>query len=395
MAQARKAGRVQSKINMILFGDYFTGKSTLGIQMAMLKNPDGSPFRLLVIDAEQGGCDDIVNSLEDKGVNLENIYIVYTQSLEEVNHYIELASKHQDIYELDDDGEETDTVLLDADGKPFHPDAILVDGTSVLKLTSQQSLLNLARKRAKIKSSKNDKLTSEERRLAVEDAQLSQREWGALNYSGQSLVLNLAASGLHWVITCREKAETENVKIDGKMETVNTGRFIPDSFKSVGYNAKTICRMYRNSDEPDVVRMFVEKDRTGVFEGGSVVEDPSMLAFQPMIDRKVGKDLIVRNTMEQAVEKEGKLYQKSLGIEDEDEAPVENNAPAKAPVVDTAKELESKVNELKKIIKGLDATHRAEFSTTIKKRGLPTKPADIESIEVADQMIEIAKSISK
>lgn len=58
MARSRSGGAVQSKIQMILFGAPFTGKSTLALQSAYLKRPDGKPFRVLYIDPESGSIDD-------------------------------------------------------------------------------------------------------------------------------------------------------------------------------------------------------------------------------------------------------------------------------------------------------------------------------------------------
>lgn len=386
MAQARKGGAVQSKINMILYGTLFSGKSTMGMQMAMLNRPDGKPFRLLVLDAEQGGVDDLMESLGEQGVNLDNIYVVYTQSLEEVNQYIKWATERADFPELDDEGNETDEIVLDADGEPFHPDAILVDGSSVLKLTCQQSLLNLTRRRAKIKANRNG-LVGEEKALAIEDAQLSQREWGALGYSGQSLILNLAASGLHWIVTCREKAEKKDVVIDGKKESVDTGKYIPDSFKDVGYNAKTVIRMFRDDEEPDIVKAYVDKDRTGVYAVGQIVENPTMLSFQKIIDRNL-KAVVVKNSMQEAIDIESKMYQKSLGI-DLDETP-EDEIPD-TPVADIdAMKKQAKANHAK-----MNPAQRAEFSKLLKIRGLPTKMSDVTEPGIMALIIQASEEVLK
>lgn len=386
MAQARKGGAVQSKINMILYGTLFSGKSTMGMQMAMLKRPDGKPFRLLVLDAEQGGVDDLMESLGEQGVNLDNIYVVYTQSLEEVNQYIKWATERADFPELDDEGNETDEIVLDADGEPFHPDAILVDGSSVLKLTCQQSLLNLTRRRAKIKANRNG-LVGEEKALAIEDAQLSQREWGALGYSGQSLILNLAASGLHWIVTCREKAEKKDVVIDGKKESVDTGKYIPDSFKDVGYNAKTVIRMFRDDEEPDIVKAYVDKDRTGVYAVGQIVENPTMLSFQKIIDRNL-KAVVVKNSMQEAIDIESKMYQKSLGI-DLDETPEEENPDAPVADIDAMKK-QAKANHAK-----MNPAQRAEFSKLLKIRGLPTKMSDVTEPGIMVLIIQASEEVLK
>lgn len=88
MARARKATQTQSKLQMILFGEEGTGKSTLALQLAYFKRPDGKPFRVLYIDNENGSIDDFIGGLEADGINTENIYIVYTQSLGETREYI-------------------------------------------------------------------------------------------------------------------------------------------------------------------------------------------------------------------------------------------------------------------------------------------------------------------
>ena len=79
MAKARRASVTQSKLGMILYGEQFTGKSTMAMQLAYFKRPDGKPFRVLYIDPETGSIDDYLPDLEANGVNLDNIYIVYTR----------------------------------------------------------------------------------------------------------------------------------------------------------------------------------------------------------------------------------------------------------------------------------------------------------------------------
>ena len=46
MAKARKASVTQSKLGMILYGEQFTGKSTMAMQLAYFKRPDGKPFNV-------------------------------------------------------------------------------------------------------------------------------------------------------------------------------------------------------------------------------------------------------------------------------------------------------------------------------------------------------------
>lgn len=390
MAQARKGSRVQSKINLIAYGAPFSGKSTLGLQMAKLKNPDGSPFKLLILDCENGSVDEYLDDLENEGVALDNIYIVYTQSLEEVNKYIKAVTEKQDMYVLDDDGEETEEVVTDAEGKPFRADAILLDGTSILKMTCQQSLLNLSRKRAKVRANKNG-LTGEEKAVAVDGASLEMKDWGTLSYSGQSLILNLAASGVHWVVTAREKAETERHKnAKGEIETINTGKFIPDGFNGSDYNAKTVVRMFRDEDDPDVVKMRVDKDRTGIFAPGQIVEDPSILDFQELINKK-GTGFIPKNSMEQAIEIESKMYQKQAGILDEDEeAPFDTSSQQSATPSVSA-------DDLKKQIKAyrdkMGVPQRKALGERLKAEDIPTSLSKIDDTTILSRIVAICKEI--
>lgn len=84
MARFRSGNAIQSKIQMILFGNPFTGKSTMALQSAYLKNPDGSPFKVLYLDPESGSVDDYLPTLAENGVDMRNILIAYTQSITEV-----------------------------------------------------------------------------------------------------------------------------------------------------------------------------------------------------------------------------------------------------------------------------------------------------------------------
>lgn len=112
MARARNGNAIQSKIQMTIYGEPFTGKSTMASQFAYMKNPDGSPFKVLYLDPESGSIDDYLGTMKANGVNPANIWIVYTQSLTEVLDYISRATNNEDFYEIDDDGNETDLRYL-------------------------------------------------------------------------------------------------------------------------------------------------------------------------------------------------------------------------------------------------------------------------------------------
>lgn len=388
MAQARKASKVNKKINMFVYGEPFTGKTTLGIQLAKLHDENGQPMRVLVLDSEAGGCEFAIEELENEGINLENIYVVYTQSLEEVTHYIKLVTDNKDIYELDEEGNETDQIVLDADGKPFRAGALLVDGTSVLKMACQQSLLNLSRKRARVRATKQG-VTGEEKAVAIDGAGLEYKDYNTLNFSGQQLILNLAASGVHWIATAREKKETKSVHVNGSIQSVETGKLIADGFKGAEYNSDTLIRLYRDEDDPDTVKAYVIKDRSKTWAVGQIVENPSLVDFQKMIDKRTGNDVVIKNSMDQAVEIEMQMYQKQAGIIDDDtpttEAPTSSNAPSPADIKAQIKALSSKLYpETKK-----------EVGNRLKAEGLPTSYAKTDDIQTLTRMLEIVKEVSE
>lgn len=388
MAQARKASRVNKKINMFVYGEPFTGKTTLGIQLAKLHDENGQPMRVLVLDSEAGGCEFAIEELENEGVNLENIYVVYTQSLEEVTHYIKLVTDNENIYELDDEGNETDQVVLDADGKPFRAGALLVDGTSVLKMACQQSLLNLSRKRARVRATKQG-VTGEEKAVAIDGAGLEYKDYNTLNFSGQQLILNLAASGVHWIATARERKETKSVHVNGSIQSVETGKLIADGFKGAEYNSDTLVRLYRDEDDPDTVKAYVIKDRSKTWAVGQIVENPSLIDFQKMIDKRTGNDVVVKNSMDQAVEIEMQMYQKQAGIIDDDAPSTEINTPS-----DTPSPADIKA-QIKTLSAKLYPETKKEVGNRLKAEGLPTSYAKTDDIQTLTRMLEIVKEVSE
>lgn len=312
MAKARKASVTQSKLGMILYGEQFTGKSTMAMQLAYFKRPDGKPFRVLYLDPETGSIDDYLGELEANGVDLENIYIVYTQSLGEVREYIAKVKNNEDLYVLDEEtGDETDEVLLDADGEPFRADAIVVDGTSILNLTTKQGLIEFSKKRNKVKADK-DGLVGDARLVKIEGAGMELKDYQTINFKGQDLILDLMASGVHYIVTARETDEKETIKqADGSTMSVTTGRKIPDGFKGMTYNVKTEVRMFRNED--GVVCAHVKKDRTHTHEDNIIIEDPTLVDWQAVIDKTADKKaFVVKNDLTKAVDVEQNIYSKEI-----------------------------------------------------------------------------------
>lgn len=383
MAKARKASVTQSKLGMILYGEPFTGKSTMAMQLAYFKRPDGRPLRVLYLDPETGSIDDYLGDLEENGVNLENIYIVYTQSLGEVRQYIAKVKNGEDFYELDDDGEETDEIVLDADGEPFRADAIVVDGTTILNLTTKQGLIEFSKKRNKVKADK-DGLVGDARLVKIEGAGMELKDYQTVNFKGQDLILDLMASGAHYIVTARETDEKENIKLpDGTTQNVVTGRKIADGFKGMAHNVKTEIRMFRNED--GVVCAFVKKDRTHVHEDGITIEDPTLIDWQAVIDKTANRQqFVVKNDLTKAVDIEQDIYSKEIlgkvGQPAKEESAEENKSGADIEAM--KKEIIAKKNALSPVDK-------KEMGDKLKSAGLPTAFKNVTDATVLQKVLDM------
>lgn len=386
MARARKAAQTQSKLQMILFGEEGTGKSTLALEFAYFKRPDGKPFRVLYIDNENGSVDDFIGNLEAEGINTENIYIVYTQSLGETREYIRKVKNNEDMYVLDEEGNETDEVVLDADGEPFRADAIVVDGTTILNLTTKQALIELSRKRNSVKAKKRE-LTGEERTVAIEGAGLELKDYQTINFKGQDLILDLMSSGVHFIVTARETDEKVSVKgDDGKITSVSTGKKIPDGFKQMNYNVKTVVRMY--VDEDNNFCAYVSKDRTGVHDK-ETIEDLSLTDWQVIIDKtKDNNKFAVKNDLTKAVNIEQEIYEKEImtGVGVNDHTTDNSNA-------DKLSDLITKISAK---MKSLNPIGKTKAKEVLSAENLPVKSTEMKKVtdvKTLERVLEIISQI--
>ena len=390
MAKGRKAKQAKTKLNMIIYGDTFTGKTTLASQIAFFKREDGSPFRVLYIDAESGGLDSYLDRMEESGINLDNIYILYTQSLAEVRQYITKVKNNEDIYELDDDGVETDEVVTDAEGKPFRADAIVVDGTTILNLTTQSGLVEFSKKRNKVKADKAG-LLGDERLVKIEGSSLEIRDFNTIKFKGQDLILDLMSSGVHCITTAREKDETKNVKTDdGQFQSVATGKKIIDGFKGLEYNANTVIRTFFDKETGQICAE-IQKDRTGVHDSGEIVEDPSLLDWQAALDKNKGKeDFILKNDLTKAVEVEQDLYAKEVlgkvGESMSEDTTASDTSTSSAPTPDDLRK------EIVSIKNSLSPVEKKSLKEKLEAKGLPTAYKNVNDISVLQEVIETMKN---
>lgn len=377
MATGRGGNKIKTRLGFLLYGDYGTWKSSFCLESLKLKNEDGRPFRVLFIDPENGGVDTYLDRYEEAGIDLRNIYIVYTQSLTEVEEFIKKAKDGEDFYEFDEDGNETDEVYLDADGKPFRPDMIVVDGATLLYVAKQQSIVEFSKKRATVRANKNE-ITGMAKEVAIEGASLEVKDYNTLKFDGQNLILNLLASGKHFAVTAREKDEKESYKDkNGEIKMMATGRKIPDGFKDVAYNCKTVIRMFKDDD--GIIKGLVDqKDRTLVHQQNEIIIEPSILDWQEAIDKNKGKkDFTVANNMGSAIEKELKAVEKDNAKFD-DELNAEKESDTEFTTADDYKEA------IKETISKLSQTEKSKKQTEIANVGLPKayqKLTDIKDLK--------------
>lgn len=384
--KTRAANKIQTKLVTLLYGATFSGKTTLGLQLADFKRNDGKPFRVAVIDAEGGGVDDAVDELEDRGIDTRNIHIFYTQSLQELTTILDKIKNHETFYEFDEDGNETDDSILDADGKDFFPDAILIDGTTIFRLTSEQGLLELSKKRNTIKADK-DGLVGAERFVKIQGADLEFKDYKKLNYSGQNLVLDLMAIGINVVLTAREKDETvQRMDKNGQQVSVSTGRKVHDSFKGLDYNVKTILHMYQDSETGQICAEVV-KDRTKVHRAGDILEDPTLLDWQTVIDKNVDrKEFVLKNDLDKAVETEQEMYEKeAMELHKSlngDLAATNENAANSTDIEEIKKEIIAKRN-------ALPPMEKRAMKEKLEAAGLPTAYKNVTDVEILKKVLEM------
>lgn len=381
----RQGGLIKPKLNMLFYGATGTGKSTQALEIAKFKREDGTPFRVFCFDIESGGIDECLEELEMQGVDTRNVFVAYTQSLSEVEQYVDKIAKKEQLFYLDEDGEETDEPILDAYGEPFIPDAVIVDGTSVLKLTNTQSLLQLSQKRNRIKA-KNNGGTAEEIYVATQNASLEIRDYSQLAYAGQRLVLSLMALPVHVIMTAREKDEKVSSKdSNGQFTSTPTGKKLPDSFTGIDYNIKTMIRMFRNDDGE--VCYSVEKDRTKTFQPGDVVVNPSLLEFEKTLNKGVGrKEFATRNDLDDAIQADRRIFEKELlgDILDDKSSDAVNS-----PNVDGV------IEEINNVMRNMTQIERDKKKASLASASLPSNPTAIKKltdIDTLNQILAIVKS---
>lgn len=312
MAQARRGGQIQSKLGFLIYGDKGTWKSSLAAQLGDMKNEAGEPMKVLYIDTENGSIDDLLNYKASQGIDVSNIYVVYSTSLEEVKEIVKQAkdcNANKPIMLFDSQTNQNFT-LDNEDGSPFIPDAIVIDSLTVLYDSCIDALNQFSKKRAAVRATKKQ-MSGAEKVVAIEGAGMEIKDYQSLALRGKELILDLMATGKHFVVTTREAEETKSEKNDdGQFVSVKTGKLLPQGFKQVDYNVKTILHTFINEDG-EVCAQVESKDRTRVKEQNEIIVNPSLLAWQVIVSgNKDKQEFLVKNSIAESVAQEIKYQEK-------------------------------------------------------------------------------------
>jgi hypothetical protein len=372
MARARKGSSVQKGLKFFIYGHQGTWKSSISLDFAKMKTADGKPLRVLYVDCETGSVDMYLEDLENEGIALDNIYVVYTNVYEEIEYYCNKAINNEEFYELDDEGNETDQIVLDADGQPFIPDAIVVDGITVVADNVQIAALNTAEKRANVRA-KAKGLTGEEKQVAVETAGLEFKDHSKIKSKGKTLIRNLITKTDKYVaITGRDKEEKKMAKDNsGNMQLVSTGRRVPESWDFIRYEVYTVLHTFLDEEDGVVKAQVEDKDRTKRFAQNEIIEEPSLLLWQEVINSNVGKSkAVVHEDIKDSIKKDEVMYSKI----DDGEAVETQEKVVLNSVGDFQREIDKK-------IKSLNPQKKKAMLPKVKAAGLNPKYEQVTDLE--------------
>lgn len=385
MARARTGSNVEKGLKFFVYGKHGTRKSNCVADFAKMKTVDGKPVKVLYIDCETGSIDGFgLDRLEAEGVDLRNIYIVYTSSISEVREYSNKFIKSEPYYELDEDGIETENMILDTEGNQFIADAIVIDGITVVADNVSDAAINLSEKRASIKADIAGK-TSDEKEVMVGTAGLEFKDHNKIKGSGKSLIRNLITNTDKYVaITGRAKDKKEMTK-NGKGDMVLTymGYEVPESWDFIQYEVFTVIHNMVNADG-EIYGVIEQKDRTGKFKPNEIIENPTVILWQDVIDnnKNRGKNVgMSQGSFNESVKQNEEAYKEIVGYTDKN-----------TNITNADKEsvsVESLIKTIEKVKESMIPAKRKAMKPLLEKEGLPTKFTKDLPIETLQRVYEI------
>ena len=392
MAKARKGSAVKKGLKFFLYGKQGTWKSSFALDFMKMKSEEGKPLRVFYVDTEYGSIDNYLEDLEAEGINLNNLFIVYANTYSELEEWIEKAINNEEL-EYEDDNGDTHTAL-DADGNPFIADVVIVDSATPVQDTLKYAMIETSEKRAKLRTQKKDGVTQSEIFVAEATAGMEFKDYDKLNAKGKNLLRSLITRTDKYVcVTSREKDLTKQVKKpDGSFGSEKIG-VQPDCFKGSQYEFFTVLHMIEDEDSGEIKAQIEDKDRTKVFQRGEIIDSPTPLYWQTVIDGNKGKhvmttmtekydDIVGSEASDMYKNKRQKVNQPE--VEEKVEKIVEESN------VDLTS-VDSIIDEIKSIRNGLTPSKKQALSANFSKNSLPKQPKAELGLETLTKMLEVAR----
>lgn len=376
MATAKRGSKVKKGLKFFNFGEAGTWKSSFALDFMKMTNEEGKPLRVLYIDCETGSIDNYLEDLEDQGINLDNLLIVYTSSYTEVEEWAMKAMNEEELLIENEEGELEE--VLDADGNKFVADVIVVDGITVISDNVKFAAINVSEKRAKLKAKSQDK-TATEQFVAEATAGLEFKDHDKIKMKGKNLLRSLiTGTDKYVVVTAREKTKKVMTNVDGKMQLVEVGK-VPDTWDGAEYEFYTVLRHFEDEDG-SIKAQIMRKDRTKVYQQNEIVETPTPLAWQEVITKNKGKQAnVLRGRYEDSVSQDEEILSKGI-TKNQDKTPTE-----------TVEEVsvESLRNDIQKAIDDLTPNKRKAMRPKVSKAGLELDYNQIEDVEKLKKFLSL------
>lgn len=281
----RKIGRTNVPLRVLIWGKEGSRKSNTAIQLAMLKNIDGTPKKVLLLDLEYKSIEGYNEMyLAKHGVNLDNICEIRTRDLKTIKELIDRFTMSKPIPKLD----ENDNIIkneyeLDGDGKPFIADSIIIDSLSVLSDLFIEGRQVIVDRRTNLKIVK-DGIFGDEKELMLDNSGLQLLDHSKIKTKALKLIRDLQAiSGKDICYIARGKDAKKTSVVNGKMEIIDLGYEIMDAtaFKFLPFEVSLEVYTKNNND---VTLFTVKKDCTGVHAQNEVSSDFSLLDYNEFIN---------------------------------------------------------------------------------------------------------------
>jgi hypothetical protein len=376
MAKAKRGSAVKKGLKFFNFGEAGTWKSSFGLDFMKMVNEEGKPLRVLYIDCETGSVDNYLEDLEDQGIDLNNLLLIYTTSYTEVEEWATKAMNEEELFIENEDGELEEA--LDADGNPFVADVIIVDGITVISDNVKFAAINVSEKRAKLKAKSQDKNATEQF-VAEATAGLEFKDHDKIKMKGKNLLRSLiTGTDKYVVVTSREKTKKVMTNVDGKMQLVEVGK-VPDTWDGAEYEFYTVLRHFEDEDG-SIKAQVMRKDRTKVFQQNEIIDAPTPLAWQEVITKNKGlKSNVLKGRYEDSITQDEEVIAKGI-TKNQDKTPV---------VVEETPSVEDLRNSIKSAIDDLIPAKKKALRPKVSKAGLDLDYNAIEDVEKLKQFLAI------